>query len=156
MRKCIIMRGIPGSGKSTWVNKNFRDALIPSVFHVYSTDWYFTDDEGFYRFNPEKLSENHNRCLEDFASMTINLSRRNVPDRTLIVDNTNVRLFEIAPYYRIAEAFGYAVEIVWVQCDVQRAIARNVHDVPENIIRNMANSFEPIPHFWNQTIVIGG
>jgi len=147
------MRGIPGAGKSMWVR--IEKAGCDGGFYTVSADSFFTRPTGEYVFDSAKLSEAHNQCLGDFLGFCITGMNSKSP-HTLVVDNTNVRLFEIAPYYRIAEAFGYSVQIVWVVCDVQKAIARNVHGVPANAIETMAKSFEPIPHFWNQTIVIGG
>lgn len=141
MKKVTIMRGIPGSGKSTWMQMNLFG-------HVVSADYYFTNPvTGEYHFNPEQLPNAHNACLKDFID---HLQRER---DHIIVDNTNVRTFEIAPYYRLAEVFGYEVEIVWLVCDPAVAVARGVHGVPENLVRTMSVSFEPLPAWWNVRIV---
>ena len=46
MKKLIIIRGLPGSGKST-----FAKSLNCTHFE---TDMYFTDSEGNYNFMPQK------------------------------------------------------------------------------------------------------
>lgn len=49
MRNVIIMRGVPGSGKSTYVRNRYPEA------RVVSADRYFTDPAtGEYRFDASK------------------------------------------------------------------------------------------------------
>lgn len=59
----------------------------------------------------------------------------------IIVDNTNIHAWEIAPYYRIAEIYDIPVEIVRCECDVWKAISRQRHNVPvETIICIMTST----------------
>lgn len=145
MRRCIIMRGLPGSGKSTYAKGYFG----PNSFY-FSTDSFF-EENGVYNFNPTKLGENHNKCLLAFSDVAYNY--RHSETTNLIVDNTNIRVFEIAPYYRLAEAFGYQVDILWCVAPINLCVIRNIHGVPEQKIREMANSFEALPPWWKQTII---
>ncbi len=130
------MRGCAGSGKSTWIKNNLPKAT------VFSTDHYFMKD-GVYQFDPKLLGTNHNLCLRDYTCALIN----KIPE--IVVDNTNVKVFEIAPFYRLAEAMGYAVKIVWIHCTWEVAAARNTHGVPPETVRQMSRSFEPLPLWWN-------
>jgi predicted kinase len=141
MKRCIIMRGLPGSGKSTWIQENEPN------FYSYSADHYHTKG-GVYQFDPSKVREAHNWCLGRFAQG----SSDGCPQ--IAVDNTNVRAFEFAPYYRLAEAFGYQVDIVWVIAPIEKCILRNVHGVPPETIQRMARSFEPIPDWWNVRMIV--
>jgi len=144
MKKVTIMRGIPGSGKSTWIENN----CCSDPTYAVSADDYFTDIEtGEYRFDSTKLPLAHNVCLQRFLALL------NSGVTSIVVDNTNVRTFEIAPYYRLAEIFGYEVEVIWLVCDPSVAVARSIHGVPENLVRSMAVSFDPLPAWWNVRIV---
>lgn len=143
MKKVYIMRGASSSGKSTWVKNNLRNAL------VISADNYFMIN-GVYTFDPRKLSENHNKCLIDY----LDALQDNV--ELIVVDNTNTKVFEVAPYYRLAEAFGYAAEIVWVVSTPEYCKSHNPHGTPENIIDQMFSGVEPIPHWWKFRIVLNG
>lgn len=137
----LIMRGSSGTGKSTYVKRN-----CPKEHYLVSTDNYFIR-EGRYEFDPGKLPEYHNASLRSY----LNLLQDKV--QNIVVDNTNIRMFEIAPYYRLAEVFGYHVQIFTMMCNIQTAIKRTQHGVPAHIIQNMMNSMEPLPPWWNQTFV---
>jgi predicted kinase len=130
------MRGIPGSGKSTWLKANRPNALICSADNFFMVD-------GIYRYDAALIGSAHNMCLREFVRAV----EQELPD--IAVDNTNVRVYEIAPYYRVAQALEYKVEIVWMQCMATDGIDRNIHAVPQATIWNMANSFEPLPPTWN-------
>lgn len=142
MKKCIIMRGLPGAGKSHWIKNN-----IPGGPCICSADGFFMVD-GRYAFDKYRLPEAHNACLLLFLALIHN------HDPNIVVDNTNVRVWELAPYYRVAETAGYNVEIVWVQCNPELCKARNVHNVPPETIDAMVKNFEAIPQHWKMRVVM--
>jgi predicted kinase len=135
-----ICRGIPGSGKSTWIKNYHPNGIIFSAdnFHI-------NKETGEYKYDVSKSAEAHHWCLRQYNEALI----ENNSDRTIIVDNTNVRQFEIAPYYKLAEAYGFPVCVMWFLCDPELGIKRNVHNVPAHIIHQMARSFDPLPNWWN-------
>jgi predicted kinase len=137
--KVVIMRGLPGSGKTTWVQANLPTALR------WSADMFF-EHSGGYNFDPTKLPEAHNWCLNKFLAGL----RRNT--ETIVVDNTNIHIWEIAPYYRLAEAFGYEVEIIHCECSPSTCLERQVHGVPAlklgQMHEAMRHQFHQIPTWW--------
>lgn len=138
----LILRGWPGSGKTYFARKT-RPAEH-SVLTVSADDFFMQD--GWYRFNPRLLGEAHAACFRQFVEAA--LAPQHVTD-ILIVDNTNSRLWEIAPYVAVANAFDIPYQIIHVRCPVDVAAARNVHGVPLASIRRMAAQFErPLP-YWN-------
>jgi tRNA uridine 5-carbamoylmethylation protein Kti12 len=140
----FIMRGIPGSGKSYHAEALKRDAGYPHA-EIFSADQFFLRD-GVYTFNPTAIGLAHQSCFSRFYEA----ADGGHDEVLLIVDNTNIRLWECSPYVLAGEAAGHSVELVHVKCDVEKAIARNTHGVPESVIRRMAQSMEaPLPH-WNQ------
>lgn len=140
MGKVIIMRGIPGSGKSRYVAKK-----LPGAW-VHSADNHFmrADDNGdvHYRFDPSELSAAHDACFRDFRWSCE--ARRD----EIVVDNTNTRLFEMSPYVMLARSYGYALRIVHVVGNPEECARRNVHGVPLAAIKRMADNFEPALPFW--------
>lgn len=146
-KKVYIMRGVPGSGKTTHAKKLVDPSWDPGSY--ISADDFF-DRGGVYQFTIEDLGRAHDWCLSSFAS---DLARSISP---IIVDNTNTKLWELAPYALLARAMSYEVEIIHVKRALERCITTNVHWVPEQTIRRMAEQFEPLPLNWlwcKQTIV---
>lgn len=147
--KVIIMRGIPGAGKSTYVRNNSKDGDV-----VVSTDSFFTNEKGEYNFDPYKFPEAHGRCLRLFVQA---LDRLNLADCTLWVDNTNITVAEIAPYYALAEAYGCDVHILTLRVNPKIAGPRNIHGVPESTVMNRAcllvDEMERFPSWWRDQLV---
>jgi len=53
-----LVRGLPGSGKSTFANFIWND------YAICEADKFFTDKEGNYNFDASKLKEAHKWCKE--------------------------------------------------------------------------------------------
>jgi predicted kinase len=132
MRKLVVLRGLPGSGKST-VAKQLGGLVC-------SADDYFMRD-GEYKFDPFLLGKAHKDCRD-----TVELAMYN--DHQLIVlDNTNTQKWEYEAYLDLAKIYGYEVEIKVVgglsDSDVEVYHARQTHGVPLKSLRKMAARFEP-------------
>lgn len=149
MARILIMRGLPGAGKSTWARRNHPDARI------YSADSFFLDEDGEYRFDGERISEAHAWCLRGFAEILPSLEGGS--PEVVIVDNTAIRAWEISPYYNLARAYGHEVRIVHVSCDTPTAHERNIHGVPLERIEKMDRDLlsEELPPFWTVETVDG-
>jgi len=145
--KVVVMRGLPGSGKSTHVRETYPGA------HVFSADDWFVGLDGVYRHDHTKLPQAHQSCFRSF----MHFLQDELAEGVLVVDNTNVHAWEIAPYILAAESYGSTVEIVEIQCDPLVAASRNVHGVPEgNILRmseEMAKETEGLPPWWDRTVI---
>jgi len=141
--KVVILRGIQGSGKSSYIAKHFPDA------EVCSADNYFMDEDGNYNFNPAELGKAHESCLHRFV-----VEIWHGQTKTLVVDNTNVSLWEISPYLNVARAFGHEVEIVRCEAPAVVAAERNVHGVPLKTVIAAANRMERLPPFWPTEVVV--
>ena len=143
--KITVLRGIPGSGKSTYAigirNAEVEFGLTPVIV---SADLYFMSGLE-YRFDISKLGDAHRWCLREFI--------QNINDKMshIFVDNTNINLEDIAPYVAVGEALGYDVEVIQINADPVAAALRNVHGVPLNSVRSMAERLERIklPSRWN-------
>lgn len=92
-----IMRGLPGSGKSTRAKE-----LDPTRENTCSTDDYHYVN-GVYKWQPEKLQFYHGLNFQKFLVMIA--EKRPV----VVVDNTNVQSWQYEEYVKAAKMYGYEV-----------------------------------------------
>lgn len=151
MVKTIILQGIPGSGKSTYIEKvlseKYQHYLVVSADHFWLKN-------GTYKFDVSRLGEAHMECRRRFLSAHNDASKFpkwNV--EVIIVDNTNTTLLEMAYYHDLGSLHG-PVEIHRIKAPIE-AGDRNVHNVPRSSIINMATRIQncEIPRYWNAKIV---
>lgn len=140
MPTLTILRGVPGSGKSSFA-QTLNGVKV-------SADHYFIDEEGEYVFNPALLGEAHGACLH----AAIRCCEKGV---SVVVDNTNTQLFEMSPYVLLAQAYGYDLRIVRVLADPQVCATRNIHGVPAGTILRMAQGMEEVLPFWPKEETVG-
>lgn len=139
-----ILRGLPGCGKSSYIQERCWDTT--SV--VCSADDYFGKDYKT-EFDPKKLPEAHMACFRLFDEH-VRLHR------DVTVDNTNLSMYELAPYYRLAELFTTDVRIITIHCDPVVAWRRNVHGVSLTKVLEMHRRMEAceIPPWWKHEIIL--
>lgn len=138
MKIAYIMRGVPGSGKSTTalqITRGYENPLLEVAVHS-TDDLFYVND--VYRFDPRKLAHHHALNLEDFKESV----KRGVP--CVICDNTNIRVKHYQPYVDAATEAGYRVAIVQLpHPTLEQAFNRNKHGVPRENIARMIQGFEP-------------
>jgi len=150
--KCTILAGPSGAGKSTYA-ETFKP---PINAEVVSADDFFTTNNG-YEFKPEELPAAHNYCMRRFVEICQEMARsnRNPETKHIIVDNTNTTVAEIAPYYQVAQAYGFEVEVIVFILRPAKAAARNVHGVPEIAVLNQSARISElrsaVPPWWKVT-----
>lgn len=147
MPTAVIMRGIPGCGKSTWA----KEAAKGYASHIIcSADEYFMESTGVldngtpfmeYKFDIGQLPLAHNWCFQNF------LAAIEMETQVVVVDNTNIRLWEFQNYIGVARMMKYDVKVVEVRVPgVSMALAccrRCSHGVPLAKIVAMEAAFEP-------------
>lgn len=139
-KRVIILRGISGSGKTTYRHKKFPDA--PYV----SSDDFFINRYGIYEYDRGKLGKAHNYCLREFIEW---ITEGN-PD-VLVVDNTNTRVAEIAPYYAVAECYGYKPEVLTLIAHPDIAHEQNKHGLTLDTVMAQHERLisEELPPWWH-------
>ena len=129
MKTLYLVRGVPGSGKST-----FAKSLGGTHFE---TDSYFMVD-GEYKFDFTKLKEAHKWC-QDSVNTSMILNHTTGSHEVIVVSNTFTQEWEMKPYFEMAESWGYRVFSIIVE---NRHGGVNEHGVPEDKIEVMKNRFE--------------
>lgn len=128
-----IVRGLPGSGKST-----FAKTLVGSDFLVCEADKYFMVD-GEYKFDATKLKEAHEFCRNMVETYMKDSLANDQFYRQIAVSNTFTQEWEMQPYFDLAEKYGYTVFTVIVE---NRHGGKNIHGVPQEALDRMKNRFE--------------
>ncbi len=121
--KLYIIRGLPGTGKST--------LAADLNCCICEADNYFLTDEG-YNFDPTKLGEAHQQCFE-LCKMLMETGTSRIA-----VSNTSSRHWEYAPYLALAMEMGYQV----VEITLTGEIFNNTHNVPNDTIEAMKQRWE--------------
>jgi len=102
MKILYVVRGLPNAGKSTLA------ATLAPDFNVAADD-YHTDDEGVYRFVPDRIQEAHAWCR---GEVEFYLYRGLGP---VAVHNTFTQQCDMQPYVDMAKAYGYRLSVITVE-----------------------------------------
>ena len=129
----ILLRGLPGSGKSTLGEIILHSFKSNNENMVISADDFFIDVNGNYNFDPSKLKEAHNDCLLRCVDRMKNEIVK------IVVANTFTQEWEMESYYELAKKYGYMVISMIVE---NRHGGTNEHGVPADKIELMKNRFE--------------
>jgi NEDD4-binding protein 2 len=140
VKMLIVMRGVPGSGKSTRA-KSLK-ATYESLGHpvcIFSTDDFFVKN-GVYTFVMPALGHAHAWNLNRALMAMIEGSP------VVIVDNTNTTGWEPKPYVKAGLRLGYEVQIIEPETPwafiAEECAKRTVHGVPVETIRAMLARWE--------------
>jgi len=142
-RTLVIMRGPSGSGKTTLVTEiirllNDRGVAYHDILTA-SADYYFYTEDGDYVFDATKLGEAHWWCYNHAESAMLHQKPY------VIVDNTNMALWEMRDYIRRAWLNGYTVRFVEPKfTSVDDCVERNSHGVTVETILAQISRYERI------------
>ena len=132
MKNLYLLRGLPGAGKSTLANQiggtNFE------------ADMYFINENGEYIFNGADIKKAHQWCQSQVElAMIQNHITYGLDSSDIVVSNTFTQGWEMEPYYKLAESYGYRVFSLIVE---NRHGGENQHGVPADKIEEMRVRFE--------------
>lgn len=127
MNKLTLIRGVPGTGKSTWAHAIAVNSCPSPV--VLEADMYFCRETGKYEFDFSMLGRAHDWCLN-----TTKVLLREGHD--VIVANTFTTMREMNPYINFAVEFGVDISVVTLTEEYG-----SIHAVPEESMQRMRERF---------------
>ena len=120
----VLIRGLPGSGKSTMAS-----VLTMVGYAHFEADMYF-ERGGKYQHDRSQISNAHAWCQT--------MTRAALTDgKRVVVSNTFTRLRDLEPYLQMTTGAVQVIEATgqW----------KNIHHVPPEALANMARMWEPFP-----------
>lgn len=151
--KALILRGIPGAGKTHLLREGINHK---NVFAVSADDYFIHYDSTVmrevYKFDRAKAGEAHAECFRRYldAVSSYPTSAKERPQKLIVVSNTNIKSYEIAPYMLAAQAYTIDAAIFTILTEPEVCIQRNVHGVPPELIMKMHEALmrEELPPWW--------
>jgi len=131
MKKLILIRGLPGSGKTTRAYDICR-ILPTNNITVFEADQFFEGQHG-YSWDRNFLSVAHNWCHD----CTIKSLR---DDNIAIVSNTFTRERELHKYFDLVKLFpDLVIEIIEMHTQYG-----SIHNIPVDTLTRMASDWETL------------
>ena len=130
MKSLILLRGLPGAGKSTF-------AKLVCNQHV-EADMFFMED-GEYKFDASKLKQAHEWCRNEVETRMKDNQNNEQYYPEIVVSNTFTQEWEMKAYYNLAEQYGYKVFSIIIE---NRHNGVNQHNVPAEKLEQMRARFE--------------
>jgi predicted kinase len=138
-RFAFIMRGVPGSGKSTITNllaNSFK--LMGLDVAVHRIDDLHTSEDGVFFWEDDLEEQRYNKNFDNFCESC------NMHVSFIFCDAINLQKSDYNKYIDYAKSLGYFVSTVCPELPTaDEAANRNKHDVTVEQIHEMLNRWEP-------------
>jgi len=131
-KNLYIVRGLPGSGKSTFARS------IAKPYQIFEADQYFIK-RGKYNFDATKLKDAHDDCKQRVARRMRENLFNSIFFTNIVVSNTFTQDWEMRFYRNVAKRYGYKVHTIIVE---NRHYGSNIHGVPQDKLQSMEDRFE--------------
>lgn len=151
MKFLVVLSGIPGSGKSTWIKENNLDEFTLSTDKIRTLLSSYVIDENGNRIINQKVSKRTFSLLNELIETRMSFGQ------LVIIDATHTRQSYFNNYSKLADKYGYRKIVVDFDIDPKIAIERDSKRKegfvgPECIIQKYeAKQKLVIPNGWIKT-----
>lgn len=121
--RLLILRGPPGSGKTTMAQARFKNWTIVSA------NDFFVDENGKFRFEREDLQAAHDWCFRGVRDALLR-------GEDVVLDNCNRTIKEFARYFEL--------ESKEVRVYRLRSQFKNIHNAPQFSIDMFDKDYRPV------------
>jgi broad-specificity NMP kinase len=129
MNVLILLRGLPGSGKTTLAHLLSENGRYP----LFSVDDFFTDENGNYHFEFDKNYLAYKQCEELTKKAMLDAAQK------IIVHNTFTLDWELEPYFKMANECDYQMHVVTVENYHGK---KNTHHISDEQLQKMAVKYK--------------
>lgn len=131
-KNLYIIRGVPGSGKSTFARS------IAKPWQIFEADQFFMK-KGKYEYDGSKIKQAHEWCKRKVHYWAHPSLLGSLFFRTIVVSNTFTQDWEMKFYQIIGKKYGYKVHVIIVE---NRHGGVNTHGVPDEKVEQMRLRFQ--------------
>ena len=132
MKNLYIIRGLPGSGKSTIAKS------LGKSWQIFEADQFFMKN-GKYEFDGSKLKDAHDWCKRKVHNAMHPNLLNPLFFSNIVISNTFTQEWEMRFYQIIAKKYGYRIHTIIVE---NRHGGVNTHGVPEEKLEQMKERFQ--------------
>lgn len=142
MKELVIMAGLPGSGKSTYVREHYKSGL---VYHI-DSDETRREMFGSYLTFPDNMYKIYDQMIKEGTAF---YKAHKDESFVLIMDSTFLNNFRRNYYLDRLPRFDKRTIVMFHTKDLARNLENNKKRikekwVPEEVIRRMVDEYEPL------------